>query len=510
MPQKKNNSTPLNNYKQERKKLTPPMATIPNFAPCSWIHERLPEMLWAALIREYHPGNSGYAIFRDIMSWLSANIDNVELVGVTHTDISHLPKELRDNFINHIVTVAGTDALKPLLLLETLPAYNIWKEAIGGIELNTEKSWGQLADTVNLVLFHQSQEATDVRWVKLMGTLLSGKLHFPESMADRIDEFNQYPDKGDQRSVRPSIRSMEIMENLQGDEYKWSQEFWGFTYKNTLCIPEINEHSKEEVAKKYADVGKDKKYYADVTVDIWQSLIDHFYATSNTTAVDAKHETVFGLALYALNMFIQNNILLGASTPAGRITARMILEAYVTLAYLTKKENDSEVLWETYREYGVGQISLVERKYEDEGYASAMVDLTVMDNIANEDKWSEFVPINLGNWDASNLRKISEEIGEKDLYDKYYTYTSGFIHSNWGAVRESTFQACFNPLHRLHRIPSYGLPILPNVNEDCREILNKIFNLVDQHYPKFEQRIGKPLLKKTKTNTEKISNKAKL
>lgn len=498
MANQENKSTPLSGYKQSRKKLTPPMATIPNFSTCSWVNERLPEMLWAILIRDHHPGNTGYTILRDIMSWLAENKEDNELAGVTNTDISNLPIELRQGFIEHIVEVAGTDALRPLLLLETLPAYDIWKKAIGDIENNPEETWSQLVDAVGLVFFHQSQEATDVRWIKLMGTILAGKIRFPNSMKENIEDFNHYPNKGDQRSVRPSIRSMEMMDNLQDDKYTWASEFWDFVYENTLCIPEVNEHNKNEVFQKYEDVGKDKKYYASTTKDIWQKLIDHFYETLSTTTVDARHEAVFGLALYALNSFIQNNILLGASTPTGRVTARMIFETYITLSYLTKKENDGEALWETYREYGVGQISLVERKYADEDYKSAMVDPKIMDKIANEDKWSEFVPINLGNWDDSNLRKICKEVGEKEMYDKYYTYTSGYIHANWGAIRESTFQTCFNSLHRLHRIPSYGLPILSNVNEDCREMLNKIFGLVGQLYPNFDQQINKPSQKKTK------------
>lgn len=499
---KQNNSTPLAKYKKNRKKLIPPLATLPRFSTSSWINERLPEMLWANLIREHHKGEMGYAIFRDIMRWLGENQAEGDVIGVTHTDISMMPEKLKKDFITHIVEVAGTDALSPLLLLEGLPDYVIWKKEMESVELSLAKAWSQLADAVNLVLFHQSQEATDVRWVKLMGAILSGRMNFTGAMSDRIDEFNNYPNKGDQRSVRPSIRSMEIIDSLQGEEYKWAQNFWNFVYQNTLCIPEVNEHNKDEVAKKYVDVGKDKKHYADITNDVWQRTIDHFYATAKTTTVDAKHEAVFGIALYALNAFIQNNILLGASTPTGRITTRMIYEAYITLVYLTKKESDGEQLWGAYREYGVGQISLVERKYEDEGYKSAMVDPKVMDNIANEDKWSEFVSINLGNWDASNLRKISEEVGEKSLYDKYYTYTSGYIHASWGAVRESTFQTCLNPLHRLHRIPSYGLPVLPNVNEDCREIMNKILVIVEQHYPGLNQTIKGPFEETRKKKAE--------
>lgn len=123
-----------------------------------------------------------------------------------------------------------------------------------------------------------------------------------------------------------------------------------------------------------------------------------------------------------------------------------------------------------------------------------IVDAQAMGHIANEDKWQEYVPINLGNWDTSDLRTISTQVGEKELYDKYYPYTSGYIHANWGAVREASFQMCLNPLHRMHRIPRFGLPVLPNSTEDCRYLVNKIFELVDELYPSFKDRIeGAPI-----------------
>lgn len=483
-----NLSTPLNKYKQTGKELTPPLATL-NMQTHSWINERLPEMLWAALIRVHHADSIAYATFRDVLKWLGEK--GVVIEGVTLTDIASYDEELRINFIKHIVTTAGTDALRPLLLLPDLPAYADWKGAMD-IEPIAKEDWGRLADTVSRVMFHQSQEATDCRWVKLMGTILNGKMHFLKGQEDMLEGFSRYPNYGDQRKVRPSIRSMEIMEGLTEPKYKWAKKFWDYCYDNTSCIPEINESSQVEIKRKQSEVSKHKKHYYSVTPGVRDALITHFFETSKTTGIDSRHEAVFGLTLYALDVFIENILLLASATTNGRVSARIILEAYLTLAYLVHKEDAGELLWDAYRNYGIGQISLIERKYEDQGYSSAMVDLNKMDTIANEDKWSEFVPINLGHWDVSNLRKISIEVGEKELYDKYYDYSSGYVHANWGAVREAALQSCYNPLHRLHRIPGYGLPILPNVNDDCREFVNKLLGLVDKTYSGFEPRISEP------------------
>jgi hypothetical protein len=505
MTYKDNQSTPLDKYKQDGKKLTPPLGQL-GFKNASWIHERLPEMLWAGLIRERQPGNTGYAIFRDVMQWLGNNIDKEGIKGVTHTDIANFNPKLKEAFIRRVVDQAGTDTLKPLLLLPDLPAFEEWKAALGSIPSDENEVWTHLADAVSLILFHQSQEATDVRWVKLSGTILSGKMKFTDELRSTMDEINYYPNRGDQRKVRPSIRSMEIMENLQDSEYKWAGKFWDYCYENTRCIPEIDEDDKDAISKKYDGIGKDKKHYHAETVRIRQALIDHFFATSKTTKVDARHETVFGLTLYAFDVFVENNLLLTASTVNGRITTRIMLESYITLAYLMKKERDDDLLWDTYRANGTGEANLIKRHYEDNDLSSNMVNLETIGRIANEDMWSEFVPINLGDWDMSNLRKRSEEIGDKEIYNKFYPYTSGFVHANWNAVREASMQMCVNPLHRLHRIPSFGLGILPNVNEDCRTVLNKMLALLDEAYPDFKDRISQPSKESKKEYEEDVES----
>ena len=125
-----------------------------------------------------------------------------------------------------------------------------------------------------------------------------------------------------------------------------------------------------------------------------------------------------------------------------------------------------------------------------------------MDLIANEDKWVEFVPINLGHWDATTLRNMAEEAKLKDLYDKFYNYTSGFMHGNWGAVRESVYQKCINPLHRYHRGPTCDLPLMPSVTKEAFEVTNKILDCLSIAYPTFDFRFTKA--KKIKSKGGKV------
>lgn len=479
MATKKNDEvehTPLKKYKQEGKKLAPPLARL-NITPSSWINDRLPEMLWAILIVEDFEREEGLRIFRSTLKTIEGRTD---LTGITHSDIAKYPIEFRKRFIEHLLSqdVKLKEVLRPLLLFEKLPAFKEWQAAIGP-EPNGEEDGSRLAWSVAEVLFHQTQKATDCRWVKLMGLIMVGKMKFMSNQTDMLDEYLEYPNKGDQRKVRPMVRSAEMAFIEKNDLTKWPSDFWDICYEVTMCIPEINKESMEMLTAMQKEISADKKHFNAQAPDIRDALISRFFSSSKTTQIDSKHESVFGIALYAIDTFIENIILLGSNTITGRVTTRIILESYITLAYLVKKETEGELLWDSYRDYGSGQASLIKRKYEEEGLKSSIVDLKKLDMIANEDKWSEFVLINLGQWDETDLRKVSIAIGEKQLYDKYYAYTSGYVHANWAAVRESSMQKCLNPLHRNHRIPSYGLMILPNVNEDCRVLMNKILKLVN-------------------------------
>ena len=112
----------------------------------------------------------------------------------------------------------------------------------------------------------------------------------------------------------------------------------------------------------------------------------------------------------------------------------------------------------------------------------------MLEQLANEDMWQEFVPIDLGDWDKSNVRKKAEEAGIKDVYDAFYVWPSGFVHGHWGAVRDSVYDMCANPLHRFHRIPRPMRVDMDDVCFDAIDIMNRVLDLVDRAYPSFTTR----------------------
>ena len=132
-----------------------------------------------------------------------------------------------------------------------------------------------------------------------------------------------------------------------------------------------------------------------------------------------------------------------SSSTLGRMGLRTILEARLSLRYLSLQ--DDPQLWSKWREYGSGQAKLSALKYEDEIEAPDYIDLSSFQQIAYEDKGPEFVNINLAGWSGIDLRKMSERIGLKELYDQHYPPNSSFIHGTWSAVRETVLETCANP-----------------------------------------------------------------
>jgi hypothetical protein len=178
---------------------------------------------------------------------------------------------------------------------------------------------------------------------------------------------------------------------------------------------------------------------------------------------------------------------IGASISiSARFMLRALLELYVTLAFLVKK--DDKTLWDSYRVFGSGQAKLALLKLEDMVEQPTSVSIDTLRAVANEDMWQEFLSIDIGHWTKSNLRQLSAEAGVKDDYDRYYSWTSMYSHGHWAAIRAVVFDTCGNPLHRLHRIPRSTVRNQGDVLADSVVLVDKLLTLVDRAYPTFENR----------------------
>ena len=277
--------------------------------------------------------------------------------------------------------------------------------------------------------------------------------------------------------MRPSIRASEMQTNpLNPPDMTWPNSFWDEAWKNTPCfildIPKKPQSASFSVTRQAITAA-------------FSTLEEHWERTHTTTSIDAKHDAVFGMSFYSLRT-LDEMLGIGISESIlGRLGLRTILETHINLRYLLSKDDDK--LWKKWRLYGAGQAKLNALRFDVDIEAPRHIDIDNVERIAGEDIWEEFLTINLGSWSGLDLRKISEKAGLKPTYDKHYSWVSGYSHGSWAQVRETCFQTCGNPLHRLHRYPERNT--LPDVIHDSVQLVDEILSDLDSAYPVFSYRL---------------------
>lgn len=469
------NRTSLDRHKHVGKSLIPPLAQLPKSKPSSWINERLPDYLWAVVLLGSAERDPVLELFRQIADDVFRHKDVGGIDDLSLTGLSAMPDEHAMRLLRQIAGDPGhRDLLSALLFFPTLPGRARWEQVLApGAAMHAEIILQRgVARSIN----HQSQEATDCRWLIVLTKMVAGLVQMPREIGEPI---LRYPLVGDLRMVRPSIRSMEIgMSSMNAENTArkdWCTQFWEYARIASSCRPLLEPKVAESQAASPAT--------ADFET-IWLALADHFRATNRTTAVDAKHDAAFGFAFFALAL---GRELLGlGGSVLNRLGLRTLFEIYATFEYLRRRNDDES--WQAYRVHGMGQAKLASLKVDQHG-AAPFLDTDTLNMIANEDVWEEFLTVNLGHWDASNLRSMCTDPDLKSEYDRYYGWTSNYTHGQWGAVRETIFEPCGNPLHRLHRIPRPAAAISPEVMKDAVRLINFVLTTLATLYPNFQSRL---------------------
>jgi len=470
------------------KMLQPPFRQLPNATLTSWQDDHLPSVLWAALLAESLPRDEYLACFRKIIAhcapWfddtgpLKHKAEPAPDLGMMSFDaildfdaLATVTDELFKQFIQIPLSYPlGRKALRPLILLSTPPGIARWKSALATETTNEDMT--ALAGAVARCLDHQSESSTDIRWFKVALPIVAGRMRFGKDVAERAREILEFPNRGDLRSVRPSIRAAEMSMRRQPVP-AWIREFWEELGRGTACIDPTD--IQAEVRRKPSRVDPRNVFGCR------NDLTNRFFEVKSSERTDARLDGAFGLTLYALSILITVAATRTQETMLGRLAIRTLVEARVTLAYLAKR--DDPKIWSQWRMYGAGQVKLAFLKAQEAtGDLPGFYDVEELQRLANEDIWQEYLDIDLGHWTKGNLRWMAAECGEKDLYDRFYGWSSGFVHAQWGAVRDTDFVTCHNPLHRLHRIPRLISRRQESIEADAMELTNGMIDLLDGLY----------------------------
>lgn len=446
----------------------------------SWKDTRLPNMLWACLLASGMKREAYFSLCHAMCDVAHARSEEA-FQFITHQRLAEADAE---TFLQVMIPITETpDAisiLRPIRLLRTLPDAAHWETILS--DPVPETDWHSLAKAIALCFDHQSQPSTDVRWLKLMYFVASGKMRMPPNMLERLLNYpadENHNTSGGFARASESNFSMEIDGKTPSIDGAFDTEaFWKECYESSSCHPAAMEK----------DNSVDSEKIAHELLALYEAVAIHFSKTIASTDIDPRHDSSFALVLYALYLLLGLTSTRLDQRAEGRVTLRCIAEAFITLHWLTKKDDPS--IWTQHRNYGVGQSKLSLLKNVDLDEVPDFLDLSELEVYANEDYWQEFTDIDLGAWANKNLRTLADESGAKEVYDKYYDWSSAYVHSNWGALRDTVMTPCLNPLHRFHRVPRSPKFEMPSVLADGSKLVNRMIDDLNTLYPTFKPRIS--------------------
>ena len=474
---KKRNRSSISAHSRQGKKLVPPAVVAfekINAQHVSWMNDRLPEMLWVSLILASFDRQDAFAELNRILEFIFNHPRKVDMKDLTLSGISRLDEGPRSELISAITANPRTArALASLTIFDSLPAREDWASKV----TSDDQSVDLLMSAVGGTLWHQSTMATDCRWLRVMGMVVAGCIRFHSKLTELVEAIRSYPNLEPDCPEGARVRVTEIGfdSGLPADR-TWPKGFWTEAWEKSPCVELVVPGDSVDVS-----VSTTRERLQGVLT----ALEKHWNQTHLTTEVDAKHDAVFGMAFYSLRI-IRELMSFGMSSGIlARLGLRTLLELRINLKYLV--DQDDVALWQEWRKYGAGQAKLTSLKADDFQDPPQFIDLESLEGIASEDMWEEFVTIDFGSWTGADLRKISEQVSVKETYDKYYPWASSYSHAMWGAVRESSYRTCANPLHRLHRYPEDQA--LGDCLYDAVILVDDILGLVDAVYPSFTARV---------------------
>lgn len=449
----------------------------------SWSNDHMLNMLWACTLTEVMNREQYLKVFRMIAKNAKRVLKNDPYSSLCHNYLATLDQDTFNAIFSSILKNAEAAILvSAVTSVDSMPDIDRWRNLIPN-PTNTEDHFSIMAGGIDACFDLQSQQATDVRWLKLYYKLIIDKLGLEEDNRSRYKQLFLYPKFESTEELAGFIQNTEmISRNWETASQKvkqfLSEEIWKEFFDKTECIfPQRPELSLESTNDLFEEIR-----------EIIKKVIINFRETQKDTHVNARKDTSYGLVIYSLSLvgeLVKTPFFL---SPTGRIITRTIVECLINLTYLKKK--DDPQLWDRYRAYGSGQAALALRKYLESGKAPEYVHIDRLEYLANEDITSELADINIGNWSGKKgIRVLAEEAGIMDIYNMHYNWTSGFTHAQWDAVRDSVFLTCLNPLHRRHTNLVTPVP-MPSVLYDCCELCNLLLDVLNDLYPNEVPRIG--------------------
>lgn len=466
----------LSSHTFKKGKFITPMNSIPMMKELedekSWTYGRLPEYLWIGLLLQFWGREEGLKKAYNIICKLHKLAP--ELNTARLSKIIKLDDDIQKEFYKYIVDIGGSEVLSPLSLYLTVSKAPIFAQYLCNPKQDIAERCEIIIKVMNKIMDHQSNEATDIRFVALYFNLLSGKVHLQK---EQIDLLQSYPESKHSDEImkmaRPNVRSLEAMIlTFEEADSLYIKEFW-------RCLSEMTECSIYAI--KFQEEKRNITGYMERLHKVFSYLSDLY---KESDPLNDKMNVMIGIATYSYKRLKEIYEYQLFNSISGRSCVRILIEDYIMMKYLVKNESSHENIWKDYQLYGMGLYKLVLARYRENNTAiDSHFDADYIEALVNEFKNEEFINMDTKYFDNQNIRLKAESVDEKKLYGLYYDYDSSFEHGLWGAVRESSLLKCSNPAHQYHCVPDIDNAIvLKTVLPDCIMVMNKTLIFLDEIY----------------------------
>lgn len=438
----------------------------------SWTYGRMPEYIWIGLILKYFGREEGLKKLYYIIS----KIHNVapDLYTVRLSQILKLDTNIQEEIYEYIISLGVKDAISPLTIFLTTSQAPVFAKYFYSYKQGIEDRCKAIVETMSEIMNHQSNEATDIRFVAVYFNLLSGKMHL---LKEQVNLLISYPASKHideiMRMARPTVRSLEMMIlTFENTDSEYLKGFWRCVSEMTECdIFVIN----------FPEENRSITAYMESLHEVFVYLSELLIASN---MLDEKMNVLLGIATYSYKRLKEMYKHQLFNSISGRSCVRVLIEDYIMMKYLMKNEAFHENIWRDYQLYGMGLYKLVlARRRESDCLEESHFDEKYIEALVNEFKGEEFINMDTRYFDKQNIRSKAESVNEKSLFGLYYDYDSSYEHGLWGAIRESSLLKCNNPAHKYHCVPDIEDEIvLKTVLPDCVMIMNKTILFLNELY----------------------------
>lgn len=237
----------------------------------SWTYGRMPEYLWIGLLLKYYGREEGLRKSYGIISTLHKLAPDLNTARLSQ--ILKLNRDIQKKFYDYVINIGAKEALAPLTIFLTASKAPVFAECFCCSEQGVEDRCEAIIQTMRDIMNHQSNEATDIRFVVLYFNLLSGKVHLLKEQVDLLAVYSTSKHTDEiMHMARSAVRSQEMtILTFEKTDSAYLKEFW-------RCVSEMTDCSiftikfPEEKRKITAYMEKLHEVFTYVQLYIWQKL----------------------------------------------------------------------------------------------------------------------------------------------------------------------------------------------------------------------------------------------